>query len=122
MNLLYIHTHLGEIEKWGNGWKHNQAPSLVKMINVIQEKWGRENPRPGPKLTAHMDSLVHGKTDSAVWNIDFVEGYPAGHAASKNLGRPDLYDDLCASVIPILATGTGHDELVFSREWFSYRW
>jgi hypothetical protein len=58
---------------------------------------------PGKELLAAMNSLVHGKPDSATWNLVPLGSDGVGHAVSKILNRPDLCDELCASAIPWLA-------------------
>ena len=47
-------------------------------------------------MTAHLNSLVHGKPDSAPWSIVKLDDGKFGHASSKILNNPELCDDLCA--------------------------
>lgn len=100
--LLYLHLHPEEIEKWNSGWHHGEAPGLAKMMEAIQRKWQRTPIERGRDLTAAMNSLVHGKPDSAKWNLVTLGKNGVGHAVSKILNRPDLCDSLCMDVIPIL--------------------
>ena len=100
--LFYIHLHPQEIDKWNRGWNHGDAPGLAKMLEKIQAKLQRETVVRGSELTAAMNSLIHAKPDSAPWNIVPIENGSVGHAVSKILNRPDLCDDLCADVIPVL--------------------
>lgn len=57
----------------------------------------------GADLTASMNSLVHGKPDSARWNQTGLSGEQAGHAPSKLLHRPDLSDEVSSDAIAWLA-------------------
>lgn len=101
--LLYLHLHPEEIDQWDRGWHYRNAPSLAKMLEAIQRKQQRDPVIPGGDLTAAMNSLVHAKPDSAPWNLIPLGDEAVGHATSKILNRPDLCDDLCATVIPWLA-------------------
>lgn len=97
--LLYLDLYPEEIERWNRGWHHHDAPSLAKMFEKIQVKWGRDPMIRGAGLTAAMNSLLHAKPDSAPWNLVPLSDTEVGHAVSKILNRPDLCDDLCASLI-----------------------
>lgn len=101
--LLYLHLHPEEIDRWDRGWHYRNAPSLAKMLEAIQRKQQRDPVIRGGDLTAAMNSLVHAKPDSAPWNLIPLGDEAVGHATSKILNRPDLCDDLCATVIPWLA-------------------
>jgi hypothetical protein len=79
------------------------APGLAKMFDEIQTKGQRIPAVPGRDLTMAMNSLLHGKPDSAPWNFVSLGENRVGHAVSKILNRPELCDDLCANLIPWLA-------------------
>jgi len=100
--LLYLHLYPEEIEKWNRGWRHGDAPGLAKMLESIQTKLQRETIVQGRELTAAMNSLMHAKPDSAPWNLVPLGKGSVGHAVSKILNRPDLCDELCADIIPVL--------------------
>jgi len=100
--LFYLHLYPEEIEKWNRGWHHGDAPGLAKMLEKIQTKLQRETIVRGSELTAAMNSLIHAKPDSAPWNMVSLGNTSVGHAVSKILNRPDLCDDLCVEVIPVL--------------------
>lgn len=79
------------------------------MFDAIQAKWQRDPMMRGQDLTAMknsllatMNSLLHAKPDSALWNLIPLGETGVGHAASKILNRPDLCDELCANMIPWL--------------------
>jgi hypothetical protein len=97
--LLFIDHYPDEIAQWNAGWMYRDAPSLALMLKRIQEKQGRNPIIPGHVLTEAMNSLVHGRPDSAPWNMVPLKN-GVGHAVSKILNRPDLCDELCADVIP----------------------
>ncbi|MCW6550165.1 hypothetical protein NFB56_15065 [Yersinia ruckeri] len=104
--LLYLHLHPEHIEKWDQGWVGGRgggkAPSLGFMFTAIQKKLDRQPVVPGHELTNILNSLVHGKPDSAPWNLVSLGGNKAVHAVSKILQRPELCDELCVNVIPQL--------------------
>ena len=101
--LLYIDIIPEKIAAWNRGWLHGEAPSLAKMFDAIQAEWGQASRIPGKDLTASMNSLLHGRPDSAWWSLIPLADESIGHAPSKILNRPDLCDDICADVIPWLA-------------------
>jgi hypothetical protein len=100
--LYYIHLYPNQIELWTRGWQHREAPTLAKMLDSIQAGLDLCETFPGKDLTAAMNSLLHAKPDSAPWALVSMPGRGMGHAVSKILNRPDLCDELCASVIPWL--------------------
>ncbi len=102
MILMYLHTFPEKIDIWNDGWKHNKAPSLAKMFEAIKRNVDTECELKGFEMTAHLNSLVHGKPDSAPWNIVKFEDGKFGHAPSKILNDPKLCDDLCAETMPFL--------------------
>jgi hypothetical protein len=114
--LLYLHLYPEKIECWNRGWQHKEAPSLAKMFDEIQAKLERTPRVEGRNLTASMNSLVHGKPDSARWNLVSIGESRVGHAVSKILNRPDLCDELCADVIPWVAVVQGMMAAYFPEE------
>jgi hypothetical protein len=99
--LLYLQIHPEKIESWNNGWhQKDNAPNLAKMLEAIQRQDHAHTLISGRDLTASMNSLLHGKPDSAPWNLVLVGENGFGHAVSKILNRPDLCDDLCADLMP----------------------
>ncbi|MBN1461924.1 MAG: hypothetical protein JXA57_20530 [Armatimonadetes bacterium] len=100
--LFYLDMYPGDIDLWNRGWSHRDAPSLAKMFEAIQPKLESAPELRGCDLTAAMNSLTHGKPDSAWWNLVVAGDESVGHASSKILDRPDLCDELCADVIPWL--------------------
>lgn len=100
--LLYLKEYPKEIDVWNRWWSYNEAPSLAKMFEKIQTKQQPGTPIRGGDLTASLNSLLHGKPDSAPWNLVQLSGARVGHAVSKILVRPELCDELCANAIPWL--------------------
>jgi hypothetical protein len=105
--LLYINALPDEIECWKRGWHHGDAPSLAKMFDAIQAKQPRGPVFRGSDLTAPMNTLLHGKPDSAPWNLVPIGEEGIGHAVSKILNRPDLCDDICGDLIPWIVVVQG---------------
>ncbi len=101
--LLYLHNYPADISKWKNGWLHREAPSLAQMFDAIQRAGSSKLDLRGADLTASMNSLVHGKPDSARWNQTGLSGEQAGHAPSKLLHRPDLSDEVSSDALAWLA-------------------
>jgi len=100
MILLYLKECPEDIEKWKRGWQLDDgAPTLAKMFNVIQDKMKKSNPIRGSEFTKEMNSMVHGKPDSAFANLVSLDTNRAGFAVSKIFNRPDLCDDICAGVL-----------------------
>lgn len=114
--LLYLHHYPTDIDCWNRGWSHKEAPSLAKMFEAIHAKLGNESSFRGGDLTSSMNSLLHAKPDSALWNLVSLSEGRFGHAVSKILYRPELCDDLCANVIPWIAVVQGMMAAYFPDE------
>ena len=114
--LLYLHLCPDDIERWNRGWHIQDAPSLAKMFDAIQAKQKRATTVRGRDLTASMNSLIHGKPDSAPWNLISIGEKGLGHAVSKILDRPELCDTLCADVIPWVCVVQGMMAAYFPNE------
>jgi len=102
--LLYLHKRPNEIDKWNRGWIHGDAPSLVRMFEALQEGSGVSIR--GTDLTSAMNSIMHGRADSAAWSTVTLPNGRLGHAPSKMLNRPELCDEVCANALPWLVTVT----------------
>ncbi len=102
--LLYLHLFPEKIQSWDNGWHQGDAPGLAKMIDEIQKKWNKDEPVKGRDMLKQMNSLLHAKLDSIFWGLVHVGDDKFIHAPSKILNRPELCDELCADVIPCVAT------------------
>lgn len=114
--LLYLHLYPEEIVRWNRGWHHSDAPGLAMMFDAIQKRQQYSPAIRGGDLTASMNSLLHGKPDSAPWNMVSMNEGKLGHAVSKILKRPELCDDLCANVIPWVAVIQSMMASYFSSE------
>ncbi len=101
--LLYLLLFPAEINKWDHGWNHREAPSFGKMIESINKQNGNPQASSANQITSRMNSLIHGKPDSAQWNMIPIGATGLGQASSKILARPDLCDIICADTIPLLA-------------------
>jgi len=101
--LLYLRAVPTDIEKWKRGWHvRDDAPSLSKMLEAIQRVSNRSDFARGADLTAALNSLLHGKPESAQWNTIALDDGSPGYASSKILERPDLCDEVCANTLPWL--------------------
>lgn len=114
--LLYLQHFPSEIEKWEAGWQHNKAPSFAKMAEAIQERIYGEKKYKGFEITQGMNAVLHGKPESEKWNWVLLPDGGLGHAPSKVLDRPDMCDEICADVIPWLATVLGMMAAYFGGE------
>ncbi len=101
--LLYLEEFPEEINKWNDGWHGNNAPSLSKMLDKIQQKDGFDEVVPGKDLTAWMNGIEHAKPESALYNMTLMNNGKIGHAISKILNRPDLCDSICMNVLFCMA-------------------
>jgi hypothetical protein len=97
--LQYVCLYPASIEIWKRGWNYDEAPSLSKMFDAIQAKNDSSPGIRGYKLTSAMNAIMHGRPESARWNIISLEEGYLGYATSKILNRPDLCDEICADVI-----------------------
>jgi hypothetical protein len=101
--LLYLRAVPSDIAKWNRGWHtRDDAPSLAKMLEAIQKVANRKEFARGADLTAALNSLLHGKPDSALWNTIALDNDRPGNASSKILDRPELCDEVCANTLPWL--------------------
>lgn len=100
--LLYLHLFPSKISLWVDGWEYGKAPSLARMMDEIKQHENWELESKGHELTASLNSLVHGKPDSAFWGMVIMENGNLGNAPSKMLKSPKLCDELCADILPWL--------------------
>jgi hypothetical protein len=92
VTLMYLRKNPDEIRIWNRGWKHNEAPSLSRMLNNL----GKDQfPEIGPEITRPFNSLIHGKPDSAKWSLVSLGNGQFGHGVSKILDNPQLCDQIC---------------------------
>lgn len=102
MILFYLFYYPEDIVHWNNGWQQRDAPGLSTMIDKISKK-GADAPKcRGSDMLKSMNSLLHAKPDSAYYSTVPLDDFRVGFAASKILNRPELCDNLCADVIPML--------------------
>jgi hypothetical protein len=86
--LLYLNENPTEIKKWNRGWRHDEAPSLAKMVESLASSTGYPATLKGNHATATLNSVLHGKPDSAVWRLTPLNDGTYGHAPSKQLSSP----------------------------------
>jgi hypothetical protein len=115
MILFYLYYYPEDIIHWNNGWQYREAPGLSKMIDKISKKLANSPKGRGSDMLKSMNSLLHGKPDSAYFSLFPIGDSQFGFAASKILNRPKLCDDLCADVIPTLAMIQGMMAAYFNK-------
>ncbi len=92
--LYYLHKYPAKVDLWARGWQHTEAPSLATMIDQLGKGDARWQ-NLGATITRPLNSITHGKPDSARWSvIDIGEGRVA-HGVSKLLDNPSLCDKVC---------------------------
>lgn len=108
VTILYLCENPAKMEIWNSGWSHRERPTLARMMDC--EKYG---PDIGRKMTSALNSLTHGDPASGFWNMIVTSEGTAGYGVSKNLGNPNLCDEICAETIPWLALLLGMMHRIF---------
>ena len=113
--MLYLFHNSEGLVLWNEGWDHRKRPSLQKMFENLNERLlgGAYSSVRG--FTHDFNSATHGDPLSARWNIVLRDGIPV-FLASKNLHSPELADEICAEVIPWLASAMGMMGAAFLQE------
>jgi hypothetical protein len=105
--LLYLNENPLEIRKWERGWRYDEAPSLAKMLESLGPSMGYPKTFKGHEATAPLNSILHGKPDSAAWSLTPLGNGDYGHTPSKQLSSPAFCDEVCANAIPWLVCVQG---------------
>jgi hypothetical protein len=106
VTMLYLFHNKEDLVIWNEGWDYRKRPSLQKMFENLNEHL-LGGAYPSVKGFTHdFNSATHGDPLSARWNVVVRDGLPV-FLASKNLNSPDLADEICADVIPWLASAMG---------------
>lgn len=102
MILLYLYHFPEDILYWNNGWQQGEAPGLSAMMDRIK-KGSLDAPQAhASEMLRGMNGLLHAKPDSAYYNLISLDESRIGFSASKILNRPEVCDELCAEVLPLL--------------------
>ena len=114
---LYFHKNPAALRIWDEGWKYNRRPSFQEMLEYLNHHVLGGAAVPSLKgFTYDWNSATHGDPMSARWNVVLNhEGVPV-FPVSKNLASPGLADEICAEVIPWLATTMGMMSAAFGQE------
>jgi hypothetical protein len=72
------------------------------MLESVLAATGYPKSFKGHQATAALNSVLHGKPDSAIWSLTPLNDGTYGHAPSKQLSSPAFCDDICANAIPWL--------------------
>ncbi len=106
VTMLYLFHNHDALQIWNEGWDYKRRPGLQKMVEYLNDVV-LKGAFPSLKGFTHdFNSVTHGDPFSGKWNIVLQGGVPV-FLASKNLGSPELADEICAGVIPWLAATTG---------------
>jgi len=115
VTILYLCENPAKMEIWNSGWGYRGRPKLAQMMDSINttllgERYG---PDIGRKMTNALNSLTHGDPASGFWNMIVTSEGTTGYGVSKNLGNPDLCDEICAETIQWLALLLGMMHRIF---------
>lgn len=105
--IRYLQTKPDGIAKWKNGWQGKRkgvsaelaAPDLSTMLDAMASE---NSSKAGRDITSLLNSIVHGKPESILWNLVQMEEGQVGHAPSKILNDPKLCDHICFIASPML--------------------
>lgn len=114
--LWYLHLNPGDLAIWKRGWTCNEAPSLSKMIDRINKMLTDPFRERGSTITAPLNSILHGKPDSAIYSVIQVGADKFGHTPSKILNNPTMCDDICCETIGFLALVSAMINGIFPEE------
>ncbi|MGO9273865.1 MAG: DUF5677 domain-containing protein [Terriglobia bacterium] len=115
VTMLYLFHNPDALPIWNEGWDYKRRPGLQKMVEYLNEKLldGKFASMKG--FTQDFNSATHGDPLSAKWNVVLSEGVPV-FLVSKNLGSPQLADEICAEAVPWLAATMGMMSAAFGQE------
>lgn len=114
--LLYLQHAPADITKWQDGWHHGTAPSFTQMMDSFRPVEFQEANIRAKDITGAMNALVHGKPESAVFNLTAKPEEPGGHAWSRLLARPDLCETAALQLMSWLSVVDAMTFLYFSTE------
>lgn len=115
VTLYYLHTNPEDLPLWTDGWDYKKRPSLYTMLEGIRAKVTANFPKLPKDVTFEWNSATHGDPFSSRWNIADFDGV-VSFPVAKNLRAPNLVDDICAEVIPWLASTMGMMAIAFGKD------
>ncbi len=115
VTLYYLHTYPGDLGIWDDGWDYKKRPSLYTMLERIRVKASANSPQFPKDVTFEWNSATHGDPFSSRWNLAIFDGV-ISHPVSKNLRAGNVVDEVCAEVIPWLASTMGMMGAAFCKE------
>lgn len=89
--IAYIHDHPEAIEKWKDGWRFRDRPSLSIML---QSMAGGVDLETAKDICEHYGHIVHGDPVGADWNRVPLNDGSLGYSVGKVLNSPELCDEL----------------------------
>jgi len=116
VTILYLFNNPDGLRVWDDGWAYNKRPSLQTMVEYLNEKLLHGKYASVKGFTHELNSVTHGDPLSARWNIVLRDDGVPVFLPSKNLSSPHLADEICADVIPWIASTMGITSAVFGRD------
>jgi hypothetical protein len=90
--ISYIIDHPEAIERWKDGWRFRDRPSLGKMLHSMAN--GAEDYDTAKDICEHYGHIVHGDPVSSEWNRVPLDDGSLGYAVGKVLDNHALCDEL----------------------------
>jgi len=97
--LYYFYLEPSSVELWLDGWPYRKAPSLAKMLEVINEKGPKMKNFKGHEFLENHNNVVHGKLESLIYNMN-GDKEKLDYVFTKDLSNTKLCDEICADCIP----------------------
>jgi len=90
--ISYLHSNSSEIGAWKDGWKHNDRPSLTKMLETMGNK---QDISEAKQICETFNHIVHGDPIGADWNLVRLNDNSLGYSVGKVINDPELCDFIC---------------------------
>ena len=116
VTILYLFNNQEGLKVWDDGWEYNKRPNLQKMVEYLNHAILNDKYASMKGFTHELNSATHGDPFSARWNIVIRDDGAPVFLPSKNLSSPQLADEICAEVIPWVASTMGIMCAVFGHD------
>lgn len=103
--ISYIEAHPDAIEKWKNGWRFRDRPSLAKMLHSLAG--GTVDIQIAKDICEHYGHIIHGDPIGADLNRVKLDDGTLGYAVGKVLSSPEVCDELSIQAHSYLTILTG---------------
>jgi hypothetical protein len=91
--ISYLTQNETDIEKWKNGWRYKERPSLVKMLETMS---GKHDIAESNQICEMLNHIIHGDPIGSSWNLVRLDELSLGYSVGKVINDPDLCDFICA--------------------------